>query len=404
MQAGDELIVVDDHSDKNCRTVLRALAQTEQIVLIPAQKKCGNRSYNRNLGASVAANDVLIFVDGDIYFPEPVFHIMQGMLSSPGTVAVFSSIYGHSGSKFILDCMLGFDYLECLFDPKKWEILKSYDFLQDRRDKKSEDLINGEISWNYLYTSCVMTSKQAFMKTGGFDESFEQWGVEDVDFGYRLSRIGKLRYCRKLPVFHLPHTKNQYLDQRTNRANMYYMLNKYRKHIFELKIVYEKSTDLFLAYDQLLSVMRSYTPLSGELPCPAQCLRYQTISKSCPNGLVEYADDSGTRSSMELLGIALPFRTGQFEAAYLPHSIFQYPHTLVPKIIQEFSRVARKVFLEPVPPGPRIQWDSPVVKAFGRNSPFRKIYYSSNSLQDFNYEDCGEWIVVKPAFHFYGGE
>ena len=54
--------------------------------------------------------------------------------------------------------ILGFDYAEHLFDPQKWVELKTYDFLQDRRDKKSENLINGEMSWNYLYTSCAIIS------------------------------------------------------------------------------------------------------------------------------------------------------------------------------------------------------------------------------------------------------
>ena len=404
MQAADELIVVDDHSDENCKAILYTLERTGQITLIQAERKCGNRSHNRNLGASVAANDILIFVDGDIYFPEPVFHIMKNILNTPETAAVFSSIYGHMGNKLILDCLLGFDYLECLFDPQRWSTLKSYNFLQDRRDKKPENLINGELSWNYLYTSCVMTSKEAFDEIGGFDETFEQWGAEDVDFGYRLARIGKLRYCRELPAFHLPHSKDYYKEQLTNRANMYHMLDKYRSHAFELKIVYEKSINLLSAYDQLLSIMQSCAPPQRKLPCPAQCLCYHTISQSCPNGLVEYVDDHGVRDSVELLGIAMPFRTGQFKAAYLPCGIVQYPYTLIPKIFQEFSRVAEKVFLEPIPPGPRIQWDAAVIKAFGRNSPFKKIYYSSDSLRDFSYENSGEWIEVKPAFHFYGGE
>ena len=63
MQAEDELIVVDDHSDKSCKAILCVLEKTGQITLIRAERKCGNRSHNRNLGASVAANDILIFVE-----------------------------------------------------------------------------------------------------------------------------------------------------------------------------------------------------------------------------------------------------------------------------------------------------------------------------------------------------
>lgn len=404
LKGRDEIIIVNDHSDEDCRKLLQNQAQEHQITLINAEKKRGNRSHNRNLGASVATNDILIFIDGDIYFPEPVFHLMQNMLDVPGTVAVYSSIYGHSSSKFVLDSLLGFDYTEHLFDPRKWAELKTYDFLQDRRDKKSENLINGEMSWNYLYTSCAMITKEAFEQVGGFDETFEQWGAEDVDLGYRLAQIGKLKYCRELSVFHLPHQRDWYRDQLTNRANMYYMLDKYRTHIFELKIIYEKNLDLLSCYDELLRVMRAYEPPKRELPCYAQCLRWHPISHNNPNGLIEFTDSHGTTNHMALLGIALPFPSGCFDAAYLPCDLFQYPRTLIPKIFQEFSRVAKKVFMEPVRLGTRIHWDSTVVKAFGRNSPFKKVYYSSDNLQDFIYEPCDGWILVKPAFRFYRGE
>ena len=43
----------------------------------------------------------------------------------------------------------------------------------------------------------IITSKENFMKVGGYDESFAPWGFEDIDLKERLRRMGLLFRCKQ---------------------------------------------------------------------------------------------------------------------------------------------------------------------------------------------------------------
>lgn len=61
----DEIIVVDDHSNDETLTLLKKYVETKKILLLRSNR-AANRSYNRNLGAKIAKNGVLVFLDGDM--------------------------------------------------------------------------------------------------------------------------------------------------------------------------------------------------------------------------------------------------------------------------------------------------------------------------------------------------
>ena len=141
----DEIIVVNDSSDSKYYPLLKKLSNLANIQVIDAYEVKGNRSYNRNLGAMHSQNPILAFVDGDIYFPENAFDSMRKQLNDQTFCAVYGNTYGHSGSLFTINVVLGINYLENLFDSEKWKDLKRYPFLQDSREKKEKELLNGEL-------------------------------------------------------------------------------------------------------------------------------------------------------------------------------------------------------------------------------------------------------------------
>jgi cellulose synthase/poly-beta-1,6-N-acetylglucosamine synthase-like glycosyltransferase len=54
----------------------------------------------------------------------------------------------------------------------------------------------------YLITANALVWRRAFEAIGGFDESFQRAGGEDVDLGFRLSQIGLLAYAPTAVVRH----------------------------------------------------------------------------------------------------------------------------------------------------------------------------------------------------------
>ena len=396
----DEIIIINDHSSDKYTRELDALLSYKCIRIYNSIEKSGNRSYNRNIGAKYSNNPILVFIDGDIYFPQPILKYMRDALILRNAVASFGNIYGHNFDEITLNSLLGYDYLSCLFDEREWKKLLDIPFMVDFRTKKDPILLRGKWAWNYFYTSYCMINKDVFFKAGMFDESFSEWGAEDVDLGFRLSKHGVLEYDQNLIAFHIPHAKNRIKNQINNFKNMYYMLGKYQSLEFELKITYDKSTSMFRALEQFLSYQRNLEIVCQKLPMQANTLYYDIVSKSSPNGRVQFIDHEEKLQCMELLGLAMPFSNDAFNTAYIPHEIFLYPYTLIPRIFQEFLRVSKKVYIRKNDFPKRNAWDISVINGFNRNSPFRDLYYVSKTLQDFHLIDIGDLIQVKTAFDF----
>lgn len=396
----DEIIIINDHSSDIFENELKALQSIKCIQIYNSTEKTGNRSHNRNLGAKHAKNPILVFIDGDIYFPQPILKDMKDALILRNAVASFGNVYGHKYDEITLNSLLGFDYLSCLFNEKEWKKLLNIPFLADFRLKKDPVLLSGEWVWNYFYTSYCMISKSAFFNAGMFDESFSEWGAEDVDLGFRLSSQGRLEYQKELIAFHIPHPKNRMINQINNFKNMYYMLNKYQSVEFELKIAYDKSSSLFHALEEFLAFQRELDIVCQEIPKQAGILHYDVVSQNSPNGRLQFIDHKGRLHCMELLGLALPFSSYSFDSAYMPYEIFLYPYTLIPRIFQEFLRVSKTVYIKKQKLPKRKEWDISVINGFNKSSPFRDLCYVSKSLQDFCLIDMGNMLQVKTAFDF----
>ena len=403
LKAGDEIIIVNDCSDSKYFRLMEKISHSANIKVISTYKVRGNRSYNRNRGAMYAQNPILTFVDGDIYFPENLFDSMRKQLEEQNYCAIYGNIYGHSGSLFTINNILGIDYLNMLFDSEKWKDLKNYPLLQDSRQKKEKELLSGEFSWNYFYTSYCMVKKSVFYKAGQFDESFSNWGAEDVDLGYRLAQYGRILYDNELVAFHIPHKKNKQKNSITNRQNMYYMLNKYKTSIFEIKITYEKSQKVFQSFEYFYKIMREIDTDTMDVAPIHECIYCNTVSHKNKDGDIFYLNSEGNQEHLKLLGLALPFSNKYFEIAYLPYSIFLYPYPLAARIIQEFLRISKDVYIKNTPISYRVQWSPECIKAFKSSSPFTNIYYACKSLDDFEFNIVNEQklINVIPAFKYY---
>ena len=397
----DEIIIINDHSSNEYESELKTLMSYKCIRIYNSIEKTGNRSHNRNIGAKYSKNPILMFIDGDIYFPQPILKYMREALILRNAVASFGNVYGHNYDETTLNALLGYDYLSCLFSKKGWKKLLDVPFMIDFRMKKDPILLSGKWAWNYFYTSYCMINKDVFFKAGMFDEAFSEWGAEDVDLGFRLSKHGVLEYNQSLVAFHIPHQKNKIKNQINNFKNMYYMLSKYQSLEFEIKIAYDKSVYMLNALEEFLTYQRSIEINCQEFPKQVNTLYYDVVSKSSPNGKVQFIDKEGNLHSMELLGLALPFSNKTFITAYIPYEIFLYPHTLIPRIFQEFLRVSKNVYIKKHNLPKRNAWNSSIINGFSKNSPFRDLYFVSKTLQDFCLSDMGDIIQIKAAFDFY---
>lgn len=380
LQEKDEIIIIDDHSDKSFLEKLKCM-EAENIKIYSVQKKRGNRSHNRNLGANIAKNEILIFIDGDISISGNALEQVRIAYSTRSEVAFIGMEHAMKFDEIQLELYLGrSDYKRQLESPNTQSDMYHHPLLADWRADDLSDIQNAPFFWLRYYTSFCTVLKSVFFKSGGFDENFESWGAEDVDFGYRISLYGAIGYIPEIHSLHIPHPRDSFRNELTNRRNTYYMVKKYKHWYFEALVIFGSTPAMFRYITFVLERMAKvqYTPLEN-FAQPNKL--YVDVQQK-----VIWYDETAKKHEWELLGIALPFENGSFEEVILSDNIFSYPEMLTIHILQEALRIGKYVYIQRMHDNIRIDWgDSSAI----RGDAFPRICRSVLELLDFRFEDCG---------------
>lgn len=238
-----QIIVVDDGSDEPVSEYIKSLKRGNIICIVNLENK--GRAYARNLGASYASSEFLIFCDADrIPCPNYVQEHLKVLENGVVSVGVLKEIY--------------FSNLE---DNKK----KIFDIVENdgkfSRETQYSRMINilfdnsksnSPISWICATSANLGISKEDFIRSGGFDEKFVGWGFEHFELGYRLLQ-NKVNFVRVLGAknYHMAHSreKNFYVDSIHQSFEYFYKKHhytdvKYLKNFHEGKISLEEYNDL----------------------------------------------------------------------------------------------------------------------------------------------------------------
>jgi len=152
-----EIIVADGMSKD--KTVKIAKKYADKIIAV----KRKGVSAGRNEGAKVAKGDILFFLDADtILLPNVITELVKCLKKT--------DVMGVS-IPFLLD------------DLKKNILMVSAMGVYSLLTK---------IKLQPVYTICFACKKKSFLKIGGFDEKLHV--AEDIEFGQRLKKLGKLDY------------------------------------------------------------------------------------------------------------------------------------------------------------------------------------------------------------------
>ena len=154
-----EVVVVDDRVTDGS---LAALPENAKLRVVPNDGGPGPAAA-RNAGARAARNDVLLFVDADVFVPAGIFEDV-------------AAAYGDG-----VDAVLGVEAeLPALpdFASKYKNLWMRFTYLQLP-------------AWvDLFYTSCASIEKDVFLAAGGMDEGYKRPSVEDTAFGRTLAARG----------------------------------------------------------------------------------------------------------------------------------------------------------------------------------------------------------------------
>lgn len=104
-----------------------------------------------------------------------------------------------------------------------------------------------------------MIRREIFLQMGGFNESYRQASIEDIELGYRLKRSGyKIRLCKTLQVKHLKRWEAVGLL----KADFFYRALPWTELIWRDR---QLNNDLNLQVSSRVSVVLTYAVLLGVL-------------------------------------------------------------------------------------------------------------------------------------------
>lgn len=226
-----EVIVVDDGSSDDTGKFIRGVNRNYDLkyyYLPRTAESC--RSRTRNHGWKNAVGEIVAFIDSDI-------------LVKPDYLAELERCFAYAADIFVLGNRLMLDevaeyqdiangnvFTKYPFDKEKYHLLEFRHFLYNVASFNAKTLM---CPWMQCYSCNLAVARKWLVETGGFDENFKAWGIEDIEMGYSLHKAGlQMVINSKLEVLHQYHgPRNDLIIEKQKVAgyegNIDYLLKKH---------------------------------------------------------------------------------------------------------------------------------------------------------------------------------
>ncbi|WP_434444014.1 glycosyltransferase family 2 protein [Lentzea sp. E54] len=221
-----EIVVVDDDSGLPVGSLLDDIGGEVTTRVVTAERNVG-RAAARNLGASNAEGDILVFHDADMVIaPDSVQRNYEFHQRFPGSV--------YMGARFESSWLTLNRVMAGDTTPPESPV----EF--DQRERiPHESLAKTRAPWLWVYSNSLSLPKSMLLEVGGFDESFQGWGPEDLELGYRLyvhsgRRPEIFTYDSKTISYHIPHYAEWSKNHRSMQRNTEYFIQKHGMYDVEV--------------------------------------------------------------------------------------------------------------------------------------------------------------------------
>ena len=191
-----EIILVDDGSEKEDIEKVFSEFTAHLNIYYARQKRNGyGLSRARNLGARLATGEVLFFLDSDILLPNRFIRHMMAYhhLSSKCTILGIRDFIDATNLKHqdLFSQKIAPDQIGKArsSNPHFKEFVNADGHTFDWRlnDFEKNDWLKGSSNpFRYFGGGHASVSRNTFLRIGGYDEDFSEWGNEDQEFAYRL--------------------------------------------------------------------------------------------------------------------------------------------------------------------------------------------------------------------------
>jgi hypothetical protein len=185
-----------------------------------------------------------------------------------------------------------------------------------------------------------------------FDEEFRGWGVEDLEWGYRIAKSGiRIELRDDICGFHLPHPRDLAANMASETKNFRYFLSKWPGPGLELTIVFGemRANRLFEGFTDELAALdggRQLGTVRGLAEGKDTVVLGVTFDEDQrpPETVVEeYLHGCQRLETWPLVGLALPFDDKSVADCRILPTLARLSRPYWEAVLAEASRVARSV-------------------------------------------------------------
>lgn len=228
-----EVIVSDDGSEDETFNVVNLYKKRINIKYVYNKHEGYRVGYVRNRGVEIAEGRTIIFVDSGMLLDKKFirYHYNAHLKKN---VAVIGSVYGLPAT--LSDTVFS-EYIRTEDLDKVFQLVCDDEKYNDLRENclryYNNSMENMIAPYSFFWTGNVSVDKNTFINVGGFDENITGWGMEDIELGYRLFRLGvRFVYVQEAKGIHLPHDiteqpNNSWTGEK-DFENKLYFYKKYR--------------------------------------------------------------------------------------------------------------------------------------------------------------------------------
>ncbi|WP_372757252.1 glycosyltransferase [Lactococcus lactis] len=278
-----EIVIVDDGSQVPPNKIIDSFSKSLNLKLFTQENKGFRAGTARNKGVENSEGEIIVFVDSGVAL---AYDTLETHLKLHEKSLLPTAFLGY---------MFGFDELNQNKEKIESlqvnglninEKLKEIDIetLGDRRESSfslnGENLLSWENPWLIFWTGHLSLPRKEFLSLGGFEESFNGWGYEDIDFGLNWYLAGfNIEFSRSLVALHLPHEKVKQSipeDKRKGYSNLR-KRKLYDKHRLEaIRLWMEEPTEKVEFLSRQKGIGHSRICLAGEDLdwCGGQTIQY----------------------------------------------------------------------------------------------------------------------------------
>lgn len=364
-----EVIICDDGSNDNSFEVTKDFTDKLTVRYVWHEDKGFRLSAARNLGAALSRARNLIFLD-------------CGTLANPHLVESYC-LRLHEGGIALCGPTFGWDFtgeealrFRALLRGNDWgNNFRGMQHVPGFTDKREqfwgEEAANGNpvpLPWRLFWGRNIAVPRDAFEAVNGFCEDFTTYGVEDIEFGYRLEKSGvTLEWCQEAWGVEMPSVEeDKDLQSRANWQNLWEWIERAPSTEVEFYVCnrpcseseesgwnrmlrWASTTSNSVEDNELLTHFNQsgqrvlFVGLMGSAPLGAKLVALGPNAPASKSWITADEVDANKGALLDSIGLRTGFAPGSFDIVYLSDALAPIASTWKDYLLGEASIVGNEV-------------------------------------------------------------